>query len=187
MTGLVTARPGDEPAVAFPVAFWVDGVPGTAGSKTPIPYRDRGGRIRVALRDGRTRKAAHAHAAWRETVAATARACYRGPLLVGPVQLAVVFVRPRPQSHLRADGTVRPSAPAWPAVRPDTSKYLRALEDALSGVLWADDAQIVLHQLAKVWGARAGAAVAVAPVNARDRSMRALLWDSALAVADQGA
>jgi len=75
--------------------------------------------------------------AWRGTVAKEA-ALAAGPgwdLMSGPVELVVVFYRPRPKS--------------WPKRRrhittsPDVSKLLRAVEDALSGIVYVDDAQIV--------------------------------------------
>ena len=65
------------------------------------------------------------------------------PILMGPVALSCTFHMPRPKSHLRADGTLRPNAPAWHDKRGDLDKLLRAVGDALtaSGAI-RDDAQI---------------------------------------------
>lgn len=65
------------------------------------------------------------------------------PLLRGPVRLSIVFVFPRPAGHFRRNGSLKPSAPACHAVKPDGSKLLRSTEDALSGVVIEDDARIV--------------------------------------------
>jgi Holliday junction resolvase RusA-like endonuclease len=53
------------------------------------------------------------------------------------------------------------SAPEWPVARPDALKLARAAEDALTGIVWADDAQIVVERLGKVFGPREGCRVRV--------------------------
>jgi Holliday junction resolvase RusA-like endonuclease len=40
----------------------------------------------------------------------------------------------------------------WPLKPPDVLKTARAIEDALTGALWTDDAQIVSEYLAKRYG-----------------------------------
>ncbi len=79
------------------------------------------------------------------------------PLMQGPVGLRIVFLRPRPKGHYgtgRNAGKLKASAPEWPTARPDTLKLARAVEDALTGVIWQDDSQVVAHDLAKRWGER---------------------------------
>lgn len=49
----------------------------------------------------------------------------------------------RPESHWKADGTLKDWAPARPLVAPDVDKLLRANLDAITKVLWPDDAQVV--------------------------------------------
>jgi Holliday junction resolvase RusA-like endonuclease len=77
----------------------------------------------------------------------------------------VTFVVPRPKGHYhwstRRHGEVKENAPACPTVKPDTTKLMRALEDACTGILWRDDAQIVLQVISKVYGKTAGAFVEV--------------------------
>lgn len=82
-----------------------------------------------------------------------------------PVYLSVTFYRVRPSSHYRsnglalnAEGDRRP----WPTTKPDRGKTLRTIEDALTGVLYEDDAQVVEGVVAKRWGERAGARLSVA-------------------------
>ena len=65
------------------------------------------------------------------------------PLLRGPVRLSLVFLFTRPAGHYRKDGTLKPSAPAYHAVKPDGSKLQRSTEEALSGLVIEDDARIV--------------------------------------------
>lgn len=71
------------------------------------------------------------------------------------------FYMPRLKSHFRKDGSLRPDAPVYPGVRPDVLKLARAVEDALTGVIWADDAAIVDERLRKRYGSRPGVVLVV--------------------------
>ena len=55
--------------------------------------------------------------------------------LDGPLALSVSFFLPRPKS--------RPKRDTWPDRKPDLSNLLKAVEDAMTGVFWRDDSQIV--------------------------------------------
>lgn len=85
---------------------------------------------------------------WRNHVAVCARtACQRLglDLLESFVALSVEFVLPRPKSHLTKSGRLTKSAPAYPG-KPDLSKLVRAVEDALTGVVWRDDSLVVEYR-----------------------------------------
>jgi crossover junction endodeoxyribonuclease RusA len=79
---------------------------------------------------------------WRYLVSQAAIAT-GAQLMRGPVTMSVVFLFLRPKGHFRKDGTLKPSAPRWMAVKPDASKLIRSTEDALSKLLYEDDARIV--------------------------------------------
>lgn len=85
---------------------------------------------------------------WRGLVTAACReAVGDAEVHRGPVELAVVFDLPRPKGHFRTGkfaGELKESAPAYPAVAPDTDKLLRAIGDAITdaGNVWHDDAQV---------------------------------------------
>lgn len=124
------------------LSFEVFGLPKPAGSKRAFV---RGGRAIVTddCAGGRD---------WKQQVAAAARSELGEPLLDGPLELRVVFWLPRPKGHYgtgRNAEQVKASAPDHPAVKPDVLKLARAVEDALTGVLWRDDAQIVSERLHK--------------------------------------
>ncbi len=130
------------------IAFEVFGEAKPAGSKRAFPIRRRDGSLGVAV--------THDNAGtrgWMQLVAATAAGAYAGPLLTGPIRLELTFERPRPKGHFGAKG-LRPSAPQWPTTKPDTLKLGRAVEDALRGVIYTDDAQVVEHAMTKRWGPR---------------------------------
>ncbi|MEE9185236.1 MAG: RusA family crossover junction endodeoxyribonuclease [Acidimicrobiia bacterium] len=87
---------------------------------------------------------------WRRRVAANARIAMAGrPPLTGAIELSLTICRPRPKWNYNSRGCLKDSAPDHPITRPDTLKQVRAIEDALIGVVWNDDSQIVDHWLRK--------------------------------------
>jgi Holliday junction resolvase RusA-like endonuclease len=74
-----------------------------------------------------------------------------GTLLEGPLMVTLVFYVPRPKGHYGARG-LKPSAPPYPTVKPDVLKLARAVEDALTGIVYRDDSQIVCEVLEKHYG-----------------------------------
>lgn len=83
---------------------------------------------------------------WREAVGWAARIAYKGEKLDCLMVMSLVFVKPRPKSHYgtgRNAEVLKDSAPAQPGVKPDTGKLARAVEDALTGVLYTDDSLLV--------------------------------------------
>jgi len=92
---------------------------------------------------------------WRADLKAAAKeAMADEPPNVGPVRVHATFYFPRPRNHYgtgRNLGKVKETAPIWVAVRPDLDKLERALLDALTGVVWRDDAQVVALNTAKVY------------------------------------
>lgn len=63
-----------------------------------------------------------------------------------PIAITMVFVMPRPKSVNRV----------LPTVAPDLDKLIRAVLDALTGVCYGDDAQVVSINAHKIYGAGAG-------------------------------
>ena len=77
------------------------------------------------------------------------------PFGAGPVELTVTFFRQRPKGDYgtgRNTQLLKPTANAYPVSKPDTTKLLRAVEDALTSVLWRDDAQVVDQHVFKRYG-----------------------------------
>lgn len=100
-------------------------------------------------------------AGWKGEVALAARAammrCFGAEpeLMGGAIGVAVVFTRQRPAGHFgsgRNADQLKPSAPAYPTTRPDTTKLWRGVEDAMTGVVWRDDAQVVEQFVVKRYG-----------------------------------
>ena len=96
------------------------------------------------------------------------RAEYDGDVLTGPLSVAFQFRFLRPQSHYgtgRNAGHVKDSAPLYPTVRPDRTKVMRSTEDALTGILWKDDSQIVAGDITKIYVERDPGVVITVIVN----------------------
>lgn len=149
-------------------SFFALGKPQTAGSKTAVPIVKDGERVATRVVESGDRAA---KATWRGAVQEAALAAVDGderwPTL-DPVEVAFVFYRLRPASHYgsgRNAHTLKTSAPKHPTTKPDALKLARAAEDALTGVLWRDDAQVVdgrqCKRFADRFTGREGLAVAV--------------------------
>jgi len=68
-----------------------------------------------------------------------------------PVAMTTTVWLPRPKSHYLKSGDIRPGALGWPTTKPDLSKLARAIEDALTNILYKDDSQVVVHNQAKLY------------------------------------
>lgn len=133
---------------ATTITFIVRGTPQSAGSKNGFPIRRKDGSIGVAMTDSNPNSKG-----WMLTVADEARKHFAAPLK-GPLSLHVVFGMPRPKSHYRSGkyaGLLKDAAPLHTITKPDTTKLVRCLEDALTGIAWKDDSQVAQQQAEKIY------------------------------------
>jgi len=139
----------------------VSSTPATAGSKRAFHSKKTG---KTWITDDCKRGKE-----WRATVRAAAeRQRITRKLYDGPLWLSVDFYLSRPKNHYRTgkfSDQLKPSAPKWPTKKPDATKLLRAIEDALTGVLWVDDAQIVTQLVTKSYAPLPGALVKLYTFN----------------------
>jgi crossover junction endodeoxyribonuclease RusA len=141
------------------VTFRVDGTPAPKGSTKAFRHRTTG-RVIVTETNTHTRPWA---ALVRDAAWVARRECDlsitfpRGAAL----HLGVTFLLPRPVSL--------PKKVRSHTKKPDLDKLVRAVKDALTGVLWADDSQVVTLTAAKRYAGpdeRPGAKVAVGEADA---------------------
>lgn len=88
----------------------------------------------------------------------------------GPLCLNVTARFAPPASASRKAKDLMLAGAVKPAKRPDFDNIAKAVADALNGVAWADDAQVVTAMVRKVYAATAGLDVVVRP----DESVEAL-------------
>ena len=160
------------------IEFTVYGIPKPAGSKRGFAIRNKAGYTgRVGMMDD----SGQAGKDWRGDVKTAALLAvdefsdgYPGAdawtPFDGPVRLTIHFYMPRPKGHYgtgRNAGRMKSSAPKFHTKKPDSTKLLRSVEDALTGIVYADDSQVVELVVDKQYTniGRPGAAVKVEAVK----------------------
>jgi crossover junction endodeoxyribonuclease RusA len=135
------------------ISFFAQGVPSAQGSKK---YVGNG----IMIDTDKNLKS------WRSVVAA---ACpMEAPLSCG-VSLTVEFRYSRPKSHYgRRNGQpyLKGSAPIYKASAPDLDKLIRAVNDALKGIAFVDDALVVHITASKLYThGTVGAYITITPLS----------------------
>ena len=134
-----------------PVRFTVYGTPMPAGSKSAFRWKAKDGRSGVSVTDANPKSKP-----WKNQVAQVAgeHMAGRGGLLDGPLHLTLRFYRARPKGHFKKNGDLSAAGrrKPYPDVKPDTTKLVRGVEDALTGVIWRDDNQVVGQEAFKLYG-----------------------------------
>lgn len=137
MTGWHMARPNAQWLYSVPVIeYFVPGI--------PVPQGDL-----AAGYGGRLHHKNKALEPWRHNIAWRARKPMRdngfgNVLFHCPISLSLIFVLARPTSARKTRATP-------PAIKkPDYDKLTRAIGDALTGVVWVDDSQIIHGEQDKV-------------------------------------
>ena len=143
------------------IDFFVPGIPRPAGSKKAFALKSRGiytGRVAVvdACKESRD---------WKTRVSREAATAFeRSALMEGPLQVSITFFVSRPKGHFRTGknaDSIRDSAPKHPTTRPDVLKLARAVEDAITGVIWRDDSQIVDERIRKEYSDKPGVGIVI--------------------------
>lgn len=145
------------PQALSTIEFWVPGRPQTAGSKSAFVNPNTG---KAIVTESGSSKSKARKRTWRGDLRDAGEHARRGWDTDQPVDVALwahfVFVRSRPSPQMRSGrhaGQLAPSAVGRrPVSRPDALKLARAAEDALTGVLWLDDSQIVHETIEKAFG-----------------------------------
>ena len=123
------------------VTFYVSGAPIPQGSVTAHAARRKDGSHYATVHYAVGTKLHN----WRNAVSRAAREAWGDDMTYHPVTLALVFYKARPLSHYEGlQFHVRPRyRDELPDGTPDLDKLIRAIGDALTDVVYADDAQIV--------------------------------------------
>lgn len=133
----------------------VYGKPRPQGSKRPVrhPHTDKIVLIDSSNKDGGLE-------AWRisirmQAIAALNRARVRGRLPYACMTTIFMLPRPKSQAHLE-----------WPSIKPDLDKLVRACFDALTGVVYEDDDDVIVQRSMKIFSQTPGVKIVVTPMDA---------------------
>lgn len=135
------------------ITITVEGIPAPQGSKTA--YK-RGGRIVLVETSKKL-------APWRNTVANTTatqmKQQHATTIPTGvPVKLDLLFTLTPPKS-------ARKNTRDYVVRRPDLDKLIRAVNDALTGIAYADDNQVAVIHTSKRYGPTPGVHITITPLN----------------------
>ena len=132
------------------ITFTVFGIPKPAGSKTAFAIK-RGG-----VYTGRTvvMDACKKTKSWQAIVKAEAKKHAPEKPFDGAIAVEFVFLMPRPKSHYgtgKNSRNLKRNAPKYHTGKPDALKLARAVEDAMTGIIYLDDAQIAYEKIEKIY------------------------------------
>lgn len=92
---------------------------------------------------------------WKIDVQRHAATAFTGKPWDCPIHITLRFTIARPKGHYgsgRNAAVLKPGAPPYPTSKPDCLKLSRGVEDALTGLLYMDDSQIVTEVISKRYG-----------------------------------
>ncbi len=137
--------------MAMPRSFstFVRGIPAPQGSKRAFITGDR---AVVVDANPKTLKD------WRTAVGFVLQSEWRGPPMDGALSVELNFALLRPKS-------VSEKRRPHPTVKPDLDKLVRAVLDALTGIVIADDARVVELHATKEYSDEAGVSIGVGPLR----------------------
>ena len=135
------------------ISFFVPGIPAPGGSKRAFAIKKGGvftGRVAIVDDAGQRNKD------WRQACVVVANDHRPQELFRGALRVDFAFTMPRPKYHFHTskarEGQLREDAPTYHTSKPDRTKLMRSTEDALKGIIWADDSQIVAGEPTKTYG-----------------------------------
>lgn len=134
------------------ITFTVFGIPQTKGSAKgfALPDKNRPGKYRTIITNDNPK-----NKSWAQTVSSMAQQ-YRTEAcpFEGPIRLTLIFRMPIPKS-------IPKRRPSFMTKKPDVDKMVRSIKDALTGVLYEDDKQVVCLEAHKVYSHEPGVIVRV--------------------------
>lgn len=115
--------------------------------------------------------------AFKAAVQMAASAEYKGPPLEYPICIYLTFILPRPKSITKKRGD---NPRVWCAKKPDFDNLAKSVTDALTGILWRDDSQLVsVHIHKMIANAKESPCVGVTVLQAADEvpsSTQRVIW-----------
>lgn len=151
-----------SPAENNTISFFVPGLARTSGSKSSF-YNKKTGKTIITAANPKQKD-------WQAVVSVFAKQEFGDQTpWPGPLAATMIFVRTRPKGHFgtgRNDGVLKAWAvKKYPTGKPDVLKLGRAVEDAMNGVVYVDDSQIVAERLEKRYGDSPGVHISIRKID----------------------
>ena len=121
------------------------------------------GRPRIGRVAGQARMFTPAKtASYEGTVAMAAQQAMNGaPLILGPARAVLRLALTVPASWSRVKRSQALAGAVRPTTKPDADNVVKAIFDAINGVVWRDDSQVVELVLTKVYASTPGVSVQI--------------------------
>jgi Holliday junction resolvase RusA-like endonuclease len=87
-------------------------------------------------------------------------------LLEGPLAMMVVAFRAIPKSYSKKKAAAAEAGQVYPVSKPDADNYLKGVKDALKGVMWMDDSQVVDAYVRKRYSAKPRVEITIRQIGA---------------------
>ena len=103
-------------------------------------------------------------ATYESTIALAASQAMAGrPLIDGPAEVLMTMVLAVPASWSKRKQADALAGQLMPTTKPDMDNVVKAIFDAVNGIVWTDDVQVVGLRVRKTYGATPGVHVTVSP------------------------
>lgn len=98
---------------------------------------------------------------------------YKEGIKEGPLGLIVKVCLQKPASRPK-------KKPCYPVTRPDVDNYLKLVQDALNGVIWKDDSQVVAATVVKAYAEQQGIEITVFEVPYPEKDGDVASWQTSV-------
>lgn len=155
------------------IKFFVAGLPKPGGSKKAFVIP---GTTRAVVTEASKNKD------WKRAVSQSAAlAMGERPFFSCPLAVTTIFIMPRPKGHYgtgKNAGKLKLTAPLAHTSKPDVTKLMRSTEDAMTFIVWKDDAANVVASQAKIYGEKPGVFVWIRPLDQQELIEKVLAWEN---------
>ncbi|MFA6134707.1 MAG: RusA family crossover junction endodeoxyribonuclease [Phycisphaerae bacterium] len=139
------------------------------------------GRPRITTRGGKPRSYTPAKTrSYEATVAKWAKAAMRGhPPFQGACTLSVVAYMPIATSWSAKKRAAALAGELLPTVKPDADNAIKAICDAINGIVWHDDVQVIDGRVVKLYSGNPRVEVSVVHLEAGERGVKYIAPEAA--------
>lgn len=133
--------------IPIPPQAWQRAAPSLWGRKGEVLTIEEARKRLIIRTEAKTRE-------YKEYVSKLARITWKGlPLKGCPIVLTMTFYRPLLMGFSEREKAAALAGTLLPITSPDTDNYLKGPKDALKGIVWHDDSQVVEERSSKRYGA----------------------------------